>query len=334
MLKKVFAKGLVAAAVMGASMTAMAADCGDVSVVEMSWPSAEFAANLDKIILEEAFGCNVTLVPGAAITSLASMEAKGRPHIAPEFWANAVINQLRKAEDAGKVEITTKLIPDAYEGWYVSEYVADKFPELNTVDDVLKRKDLFPSKEDPSKGAFVNCPSGWSCQVLNDGLIKPSAYNLEGNGFVSVDPGSGAGLDGTIAKSYDRNEAWFGYYWQPSAVISKYELKKLDFVDGYDQDNWDNCVSDPECDTPKRSRFPASDVFTVVASEFSQGHPEIVEYLKKRAYNSDQVGKVLVYMLDNQADGETGAIEFLQTQEDVWTQWLSPEAVAKIKDAI
>lgn len=332
--KNVFLKGLIASAVMAASVAASAEQCGDVSVVEMSWPSAEFAANLDKIILEEVFGCNVTLVPGAAITSLTSMESKGRPHIAPEFWANAVINQLNKAQDAGKVEVTTQLIPDAYEGWYVSEYIAENYPQLNTVDDVLKRKDLFPFKEDPTKGAFVNCPSGWSCQLLNNSLHKASAYNLEGNGFVSLDPGSGAGLDGTIAKAYDRNEAWFGYYWQPSAVSAKYELKKLDFVDGYDQKNWDDCVSDPDCDSPKRSRYPNSSVFTVVSSEFSKQHPGIVEYLKQRAYNSDQVGKVLVYMLDNQADGESGAIEFLKTQEDVWTKWLSPEAVEKIKSAI
>ena len=33
-----------------------AADCGLVTVADMNWASAEFAAHVDRIVLEEAFG--------------------------------------------------------------------------------------------------------------------------------------------------------------------------------------------------------------------------------------------------------------------------------------
>ena len=56
----------------------------------MDWASAEFMANVDKIILEEGYGCNVELVPGATMTTFASMDTKGVPDVAPELWANAV----------------------------------------------------------------------------------------------------------------------------------------------------------------------------------------------------------------------------------------------------
>ncbi len=45
-----------------ASSLTHAADCGTVTIAEMNWASAEFAANLDKIILEEGYGCNVELI--------------------------------------------------------------------------------------------------------------------------------------------------------------------------------------------------------------------------------------------------------------------------------
>ncbi len=62
----------------------------------MNWASAEFIANLDKVVLEEGFGCSVELIPGATMTTFASMESKGVPMVAPELWANAVQTPLKK----------------------------------------------------------------------------------------------------------------------------------------------------------------------------------------------------------------------------------------------
>ena len=41
--------------------------CGKIKIAEMNWASAELIANIDKIILEEKFGCQVQLVSGATI---------------------------------------------------------------------------------------------------------------------------------------------------------------------------------------------------------------------------------------------------------------------------
>ena len=43
---------------------------------------------------------------------------------------------------------------------------------------------------------------------------------------------------------------------------------------------------------------------------------------------------MLVWMGENQAEGADAAIEFLKTQEDVWTKWVSSDAAAKIKKAL
>ena len=39
---------------------------------------------------------------------------------------------------------------------------------------------------------------------------------MEKKGWVLVDPGSAAGLDGSMTKAVERGENWFGYYWSPT----------------------------------------------------------------------------------------------------------------------
>ena len=46
------------------------------------------------------------------------------------------------------------------------------------------------------------------------------------------------------------------------------------------------------------------------------------------------MGKMLVYMDDNQAQGSDAALEFLSSYEDVWTSWVTPEVAAKVKSSL
>ena len=36
--------------------------CGSISMADMNWPSATLMANVDKIILEEGYGCEIEMV--------------------------------------------------------------------------------------------------------------------------------------------------------------------------------------------------------------------------------------------------------------------------------
>ena len=139
------------------------AACGKISIANMNWASANFMAEVDKIILEKGYGCEVELVPGATMPTFTSMQEKGEPDIAPEFWANAAIVELEKAVSEGKLHSINKApITGLGEGWWVSPSVAKKHPELKTVLDIIERPDLFPHPEDSSKGGMMTCPAGWN----------------------------------------------------------------------------------------------------------------------------------------------------------------------------
>ena len=164
------------------------AACGKITYANMNWASASLMANIDKIILEKGYGCEVELLPGDTMPSFTSMNEKGQPDVAPELWANSVMSPLKKAVGEGRIHIVNKgPITGLGEGWFVPPYTMEKHG-IKTVQDLLKRPDLFPHPEDKSKGAFVGCPAGWGCQLINNQLFK--AFDMEAKGWKLVDPGS------------------------------------------------------------------------------------------------------------------------------------------------
>lgn len=312
------------------------ANCGSVKVAEMNWASAQLMANVDKIILEKGYGCKVELVSGATMPTFTSMNEKGQPDIAPELWANAVRNPLKKAVDEKRLFPVNKApITGLGEGWWIPPHTAKKHPELKTVLDVLKHPELFPHPEDKSKGAFIGCPAGWGCQLSNNNLFR--AFEMKKKGWRLVDPGSAAGLDGSMAKAVERGQNWFGYYWSPTAMIGKYNMVKLDFgVPFAGSDNWDGCIVKPEqeCANPKPSAWTQSVVNTLVTSKFKKQSGLGFEYLKKRVYPGDIMNSMLVYMQANQADGGDAATEFLKNHGNVWEKWMPANIVAKVRSAL
>lgn len=325
---------LAASAAMFAFSGTAFAECGKVSMAEWNWPSGELMANVDKFILEEGYGCEVELVPGATTTTFASMESKGQPDVAGELWINAVREPLDKALEAGSLVVANEgPITGLGEGWWVTPAFAKANPDIKTVEDMLERPELVPHPEDPSKGGFTTCPSGWGCQLINANLYR--AFEMEKKGWKMIDPGSAAGLDGSMAKANERDEPWFGYYWSPTAMIGKYEMIKLPFeVDYAGDENWNTCISKAEqdCADPQKTAWTKSEVRSVVTKDFEQkGGKEALDYINARTFPGEVMNEMLVYMTDNQASGADATIEFLKSKEDVWTKWVSPEAAEKIK---
>lgn len=330
-----FVKGIAVAGMATAMSQGAVAACGDVSIAEMNWASAELMANVDKIILEEGYGCSVELVPGATLTTFASMDTKGVPDVAPELWTQAVEVPLKAAIASGALlSVNPKPIVGAGEGWVVPDYTMANNPELKTVLDIIERPDLFPFNEDPSKGAFVGCPAGWGCQQVNNNLF--TAFNMAEKGWVLVDPGSAAGLDGAMAKSVQRGDNYFGYYWSPTAMMGKYNMEMVDFgVPFVEMDHWTNCITQAECADPQQSSWSASEINTIVTDSFAANNdPKAVAYFGTRTWPASAMGAMLVYMADNQASGSDAAIEFMIEHEDVWTQWVGVQAANKIKKAL
>ncbi|MEL0630276.1 ABC transporter substrate-binding protein [Psychromonas aquatilis] len=315
------------------SMPTLAAECGKVTIADMNWNSATLIAHVDRFILEHGFDCDAELVPGDTMPTGSSMIEKGQPDIAPEFWSNSMRDALDKGVAEGRIAYAGQtLIEGGEEGFWVPAYMVEKEPSLATIEGIKANAKLFKHPEDPEKSAFMGCPAGWNCQISTSQLFK--ALNLEASGFELLDPGSGAGLSGSIAKAYEREEAWFGYYWAPTSVLGKYDMVKVDFGSGIDKEEFETCTTQIDCLEPKVTMYPPSAVESVVTAEFAERAPEVIEYLNARSFTNDQMNGLLAWMEDEQADGEYAVEHFLSDYESTWSAWVDTATADKIKKAL
>lgn len=320
------------AALLVAASQAQAA-CGSVSVASMNWQSAEVLAQIDKFVLEEGYGCDVEVVPGDTMPTMTSMTEKGQPDVAPEMWINSVREPIDKAVAEGRLHYAAQSLKDGgVEGWWIPDYIAKANPQIKTIDDALKHPELFPAPEDKTKGAIHNCPSGWNCQLTTGNAFK--AWGAADKGFLLVDTGSAAGLDGSIAKAYERKQGWLGYYWAPTSILGKYPMKKLDAGVKHDAAAWSACNGKADCADPKKNDWARAEVFTIVTDSFKKRGGDAFKYLSTRGWGNATVNELLAWMTDNQATGEDGAVHFLKNYPQVWKSWVSADVAAKIEKAL
>ena len=157
------------------------ASCGDVTIAEMNWASAQVIAHIDATILEYGYGCDVELIPGDTMPTSTSLIEKGEPSIAPELWSQNLKQVLDPAEAEGLIKNVGKVFQNGgEEGLWVPTYLAEA-EGLVTIEDALARPDLFPHPEDSSKAGFYGCPAGWNCQITTTQMFK--AYGMADAGF-------------------------------------------------------------------------------------------------------------------------------------------------------
>ncbi len=310
-----------------------AAECGKVTIANMTWGSASLMAHIDNFILKYGYDCATELVPGNTVITATSMVEKGVPDVASEVWTTNVKEILERGIAEKKIRYAGSSLPDGGEqGLYIPKYMVDKNPELAKISGIKKNAKLFISKEQGNKPTLLNCPSGWACQITTANLFN--ALKLEDYGFVLADSGSAAGQQGAVAKAFERGQAWLGYYWSPTPLLGKYEMVLVDLEAEVDNDHFTNCLSKPDCENPRVSPWPVANVQTVTTETFATQSPVAHTYFNNRHFTSPMLSELLAWKEENQADGETGAEHFFMEYEPVWTKWVSADVAAKVKKAL
>ncbi|MEM5313634.1 glycine betaine ABC transporter substrate-binding protein [Paraburkholderia sp. JHI869] len=333
-MKLNFPVTLVAVGMFCGISQANAAGCAGVTIASMNWQSAELESAVDKVILQEGYDCQVNMVIGDTVPTITSMVDKGKPDIVSEGAIALLPAIVQRGLDEKKIVKGAKTIQEgAVYGWYIPKYVADAHPEIKTIPDALKHPELFPDPENPGKGAIYNGPQGWGMTVNTAQLFK--AYNAASDGFRVIDTGSAAGLDGSIAKAYERKQGWLGVYWSPTSLLGKYKMVKLEAGVPVDEAEWKRCTTVASCPDPKPTAWPVGQLYTLVAKPFADhASPEVMKYLDTRTFKTADLQAIMVWMTDNQATGEDGAKRFLKEKQDVWTKWVTPAAAEKIKASL
>ncbi|MFT4149759.1 MAG: glycine betaine ABC transporter substrate-binding protein [Paracoccaceae bacterium] len=328
-MKKTLLAAVAASALLGTG-TAWAA-CGDVSLAAFSWQSAEAMSYVDQFILNNGFGCNATIVAGDTVPTITAIIEKGQPDVSPESTPSLLGDVYKQGAAEGRIkQIGTAISDGQVSGWYIPKFVADAHPDIKTVEDAVAHPELFPAPEDPSKGGVLQGPQGWGDTVVTAQLYK--ALDLDNKGWELVPSGSAAALDGAIAKAYEQQKGFIAAYWAPTSLLVKYPMVRLEMA--HDDAEWARCTSVQDCPDPKPNYWKPSEMVTLASANFANtADPAVLDYFAKRSWTQAEVSQVMMWMTENQANGEDAAKWFVQNMPQVWTKWVPADTAEKVKAA-
>ncbi|MBO8158202.1 MAG: ABC transporter substrate-binding protein [Thermosyntropha sp.] len=299
---------------------------------DYSWDSALVHNRIAGFIIEKGYGYPVDYTFGESMIILQGLE-RGDIDISMETWVDNIREAYAKMIASGNVKDLGDNFADARQGWYVPAYVIKGDPErgiepmapdLKKVTDLAKYWELFKDPEEPGKGRFYNSPAGWVVTSINEKKMEAYGLSKYYNVFSS---GSDAALATSIASAYEKGKPWLGYYWEPTWIMGKYDMIKLE-EPVYDEKVWEK---DYGCD------FPPSKVTITINSGLEEKAPEVVEFLKNYETTLKQNNAVLAYMQDNgggKEGAEKAALWFFEQYPDTWKAWLPADVAAKVEKAL
>lgn len=309
-------------------MSASAACGAPVKFGALTWESGQFISGVLRYIAEEGYDCTVEEVPGAGPALETALSQNDIQVIGEQWIGRSPI--MEKAIEQNKVAVIGDTLKGgATQGWYVPKYVLDENPGLRSYQDLPKYTDLFTDPEDPSKARFMNCPSGWTCEIFNTRLLKNTGLDSLYN---NVHPGTGAALDAEIASAFEQHKPLLFYYWQPTGLMAKYDFAPLAFPAHQDECWQDLLLADGTMDCV--SGFPVSPLGIAVSTPFITSNPELADVFKKVQFSPDELNGAILEMSESKRSGEEQALVFLQDHPEVWQKWLSEAASAKLADKL
>ena len=226
-LKKLLGGGLLALSLLTPAAHAAEA-VKPIHFGDITWESGSLITEVLRLIVEKGYGLPTDTLPGSTV-SLEAALAKDDIQVIGEEWAGRSPAWV-KAENEGKVFGLGDTVKGATEGWWVPEFVIKGdaargikplAPDLKSVADLPRYKDVFRDPEDPSRGRFLNSPTGWTSEIVNSQKLK--AYKLT-DSFVNFRTGSGAALDAEVASSIRRGKPVLFYYWSPTPLLGRFKL--------------------------------------------------------------------------------------------------------------
>ena len=300
-------------------------------LADAQWESIQLHNSIAQIFIEEGFGYKTDVMSGTTSVTFTGL-VNGDIDIYMESWVQNIQDAYDDAIESGEVIELSTNFDDNRQGFYVPTYVikgdADRgiepmAPDLKTVKDLPKYKEIFKDEEDSSKGRIYGSPSGW--EVDNILRQKYETYDLDET-YNYFSPGSSSGLAVSLGTSYENGDPWVGYYWEPEWVMAKYDLTLLE-DESFSKELWGENAG-------YACEWPSVDVTIAVNKSLEEKAPEVVEFLSNYKTSKELTNDALLYMQENDASADEVARWFLKENEELWESWASEEIIEKVKAAI
>ena len=187
-------------------------------------------------------------------------------------------------------------------------------PGLKSITDLKDHAEVFAEMSNPDVGRIYGGPPGWGSEVIINNLY--TALGLE-NDYELFSPGSGANLKAAFARKASQGKPIVGYYWSPTDVVGKYNLRLLK-TPKFEADKF-TCLTDKNCANPQVTGWKKGEVAVAVVQKLADKAPNVAEFLGKFQFPNATVNKILAWGDDNSASPEDLALHFFKTEEAIWT---------------
>ena len=293
---------------------------GEIVFADLNWDSAQIQNAIARFIVEEGYGFPTRAIFGGTVPLQAGL-LKGDIDVSMEIWLPNQQVFWDAALANGDIIPVGKSLDDNWQSAYVvPTYMVDDNPGLKSVQDIKAHLSIFPTEG--GKAIVWNCLAAWACSSVNEAQAK--SYGLDDT-IVLKDPGSQAGLFASLEGAFKKGEPWLGYLWGPTKPASELDLTRL---------------QEPACATGQEPGdgcgYPVANIRIAVHPTLIQRAPEVIEFLRKWDFTAATDVAANAYKAETDATFEEMALWYLndKDQEAVWTQWVTPEAAKKVKDAL
>ena len=183
--------------------------------------------------------------------------------------------------------------------------------------------------EEPDKGRFYNCPTGWTCEIVNTQKLK--AYGLT-DSYVNFRTGAGPALDAAISSAIAQGRPVLFYYWAPTPLLGRFKLVQLE-EPPFDEAAW-KTLTDPNDPNPKGSRSLPAKISIGVSRDFHDKAPALVQVFEKVELPLPMFNALLADMAEHHRDVADVRAKFFREHRELWSKWVTADAAMKIDAAL
>ncbi len=291
---------------------------------DLNWTSAQVQDRIAQYIVEKGYDYPTDTVFGSTLPLFNGLRA-GDSHVTMEIWLPNQDEAWMEAQSAGEVvSIGESLGKDWQSAFVIPKYLQEQYPELDSVDDLKDQqyKDLFKTAETGDKARLVSCVIGWACEEVNAKQI--TGYGLDDHVHI-INPGDGAASNADLYGAYEKQEPWLGYQWGTNDPPLLLDLVRLE-EPAYSDECWF---------TTKACAYEDATILIAVHPDLLTRAPDVVAMLRNWEFNIDRYKTVAAWMSENEnATANEAALWWLNSNEDIWSGWVTSEAAASIKAAL
>ena len=291
---------------------------------DLNWTSALLQNRIAQYIVEHGYGYPTDVKFGATLPLFQGLK-RGDTHVTMEIWLPNQDEAWEEARVEGAVlSVGKSLGSDWQSAFVIPAYLQEEYPDLDSVEDLKEQqyKDLFKTAETGDKARLVSCIIGWACEEVNEAQV--TGYGLDDHVEI-INPGDGAALNADLYGAYEREEPWLGYQWGTNDPALVLDLVRLE----------EPAYSDQCWFTTKACAYEDATILIAVNPDLPGNAPDVVEMLRNWDFNIGIYKEVVRWQGENpDADAQTTALWWLNSNQDIWGGWVTADAKAGVQAAL